>query len=129
VAACKNFITYSIWFKFKANRFILNLVQQEQLYYTNRGSPTNVKNLIFYVYHWALGGLLILIELNLWHLKASTKAIPVLLLDFAVPREVALRCTFCTRALFKVVYRFLLADTGTGNEQTNKVALCINYSM
>jgi hypothetical protein len=68
---------------------------------------------------------LILIEFNLWHLKAGTKVI--LLLDLAVPREVALRCTFWTRALFKVVNRFLIASAG--NEQTNKVALCINYSM
>ena len=100
-------------------------MQREQLYYTNRGSPTSVKNLIFYVCHWALGGLLILIELNLRHLKAGTKVI--LLLDFAVLREVALRCTLWTRALFKVANRFVLADTG--NEQTNKLALCINYSM
>jgi hypothetical protein len=67
---------------------------------------------------------LILIQLNLWHLKAGTEII--LLLDFAVPREVALRCTFWTRALFKVANRFVLADTG--NVQTNKLALCINYS-
>jgi hypothetical protein len=67
-------------------------VQREQLYYANRGSPTSVKNLIFYVCHWALGGLLILIELNLWHLKAGTKVI--LLLDFTVPHEVELRFTF-----------------------------------
>jgi hypothetical protein len=52
---------------------------------------------------------LILIELNLWHLKAGTEV----LLDFAVPREVALRCTFWIRALFKVANRFVLADTGT----------------
>jgi hypothetical protein len=79
------------------------------------------------VCHWALGGLLILIELNLRHLKAGTKII--LLLDFAVftGSEVALRCTFLTRALFKVANRFVLADTG--NEQTNKLALRINYSM
>jgi hypothetical protein len=70
-------------------------------------------------------GLLILIELNLRHLKAGTKVI--LLLDFAVLREVALRCTLWTRALFKVANRFVLADTG--NEQTNKLALRINYSM
>jgi hypothetical protein len=74
------------------------------------------------VWHWALGGLLILIELNLWQLKAGTEVI--LLLDFAVPCEVALRCTFRTRALFKVANRFVLADTG--NEQTNKLALCLN---
>jgi hypothetical protein len=66
-------------------------------------------------------GLLILIELNLRHLKAGTKVI--LLLDFAVLSEVALR----TQALFKVANRFVLADTG--NEHTNKLALCINYSM
>jgi hypothetical protein len=68
---------------------------------------------------------LILIELNLWHLKAGTEVI--LFLDFAVPCEVALRCTFWTRALFKVANRFVLADTG--NEQTNKLVLCLNYSM
>jgi hypothetical protein len=68
---------------------------------------------------------LILIELNLWHLKAGTKVI--LLLDFAVPREVALRFTFWTQALLKVSNRFVLADTG--NEQTNELALCINYSV
>jgi hypothetical protein len=70
-------------------------------------------------------GLLILIELNLRHLKAGTK--DILLLDFAVLWEVALRCTLWTRALFKVANRFVLA--GTGNEQTNKLALRINYSM
>jgi hypothetical protein len=68
---------------------------------------------------------LFLTELNLWHLKAGTEVL--LLLYSAVPREVALRCTFWTQALFKVANRFVLANTG--NEQTNKLALCINYSM
>jgi hypothetical protein len=68
---------------------------------------------------------LILIELNLRHLKAGTKVI--LLLEFAVLSEVALRCTFRTQELFKVANRFVLADTG--NELTNKLALRINYSM
>jgi hypothetical protein len=51
----------------------------------------------------------------------------ILLLDLAVPREVALRFIFWTPALLKVVNRFVLADTG--NEQTNKLASCINYGV
>jgi hypothetical protein len=66
---------------------------------------------------------LILIELNLRPLKGGTKVI--LLLDFVVLSEVALRCTLWTPALFKVANRFFLAYTG--NEQTNKLALRINY--
>jgi hypothetical protein len=53
---------------------------------------------------------LILTELNLRHLKAGTKVI--LLLDFAVLSEVALRCTFWTLALLKVANTFVQADTG-----------------
>jgi hypothetical protein len=65
MAASKKCINlYPVWCKFKGDRFILNFMRQEPLYYTDRSSLTSIENFIYFSCHLALEGPFLLIELN-----------------------------------------------------------------